>query len=335
VPAFRRVRELLGRQSARTALVVAGLALSALFAYLAVRGVRVSDLRRALGQSDYWWLAPAVAALAFASVLRGLRWQYLFDAATRPPYRPVLAALLIGQFFNNVLPARAGEAARIVYLNQQTRTSRAETVGTVVAERAYDVLSVLVIFFVLLPWLPHVTWVRAAAILGSALFAAMVAAFVVLSVYHARPARWLARKLSWLPFVPVERTERAAENLVHGLAALRRPQLVAAAFVWTITSWVALGFSSWFVMRGFDLGLSPIAALLVTVATGLGMILPSSPAAVGVYEAAVLVGLNPYGVPKPTALSCALVLHALNFFPYLAAGFAILGVRLRAPQAAR
>jgi uncharacterized protein (TIRG00374 family) len=330
-----RVRRLLGGRASRTALVVAGLGLSALFAYLAVRGVRLSELRHALGESNYWWLVPGVAALAFANVLRGFRWQYLFAPETRPPYRPVLAAMLIGQFFNNVLPARAGEAARIVYLNQQTRASRAETIGTVVSERAYDVLSVLVIFFVTLPWLPHVTWVRTAAILASLLFAAMVAVFVVLSVYQARPARWLARKLSWVPFVPVERAERAAENLIHGLAALRRPQLAFAAFAWTIVSWVALGFSTWFVLRGFDLGLSPIAALLVTVAVGLGMILPSSPAAVGVFEAAVLVGLDPYAVPKPTALSCALVLHALNFFPYIAAGLAILGVRLRVPPGAR
>jgi uncharacterized protein (TIRG00374 family) len=325
-----RVRELLGRPAWRTTLVLAGLAVSALFAYLAVRGVRLSEVGHALRESNYWWLLPALAALAFANVLRGYRWQFLFAPETRPPFRPVLSGMLIGQFFNNVLPARAGEAARIVYLNQAAGTSRAETVGTVVAERAYDVLSVLLMLFVLLPWLPHVTWVRAAAILAVALFAGMVAAFVVLTLYHARPARAAARWLGGvLPFLPVERVERAAENLVHGLAALRRPRLVVAALFWTTASWVSLGFAAWFVMRGFDLGLSPVAGMLVMVANALAMILPSSPAAVGVFEAAVLVGLNPYSVGKTQALSYALVLHALNFFPYVAAGLVILGVRVR------
>jgi uncharacterized protein (TIRG00374 family) len=323
------VRELLRGRAGRAALVVVGLACSAVFTYLAVRGVRLNEIWHALRHSDYWWVVPALAALAVGNLLRGFRWQYLFAAETRPPYRPVLAAMIIGQFFNNVLPARAGEAARIVYLNQQARTSRAETVGTVVAERAYDVLSVLLILFVILPWLPHVSWLRAAAILASALFTGMVVAFVVLKVFHARPARWLARRLAWLPFVPVERAERAAENLVHGLAALRRPRLVAAALTWTIASWIALGASAWFLMRGFNLGLSPIAAMLVTIAIALGMILPSSPAAVGVFEAAVLVGLNAYSVPKPEALGYALVLHAVNFFPYIVAGVVILAVRVR------
>jgi uncharacterized protein (TIRG00374 family) len=322
-------RFLQGRGS-RVALVVAGLACSAVFTYLAVRNVRLSELWHSLRHTNYWWLLPAFGALVIGNLLRGFRWQYLFAAETRPPYRPVLEGMLIGQFFNNVLPARAGEAARIVYLNQQARTSRAETVGTVISERAYDVLSVLLILFVTLPWLPHVSWLRAATILASALFAGMVAAFAVLTLYHARPARWLARKLAWLPFVDVERAERAAENLVHGLAALRRPRLVVAAFAWTIASWVTLGMSGWFLMKGFNLGLSPIAAMLVTVAIGLGMILPSSPAAVGVFEAAVLVGMKAYSIPKPEALSYALVLHALNFFPYIAAGVLILTVRVRA-----
>jgi uncharacterized protein (TIRG00374 family) len=324
------VNDLLGRPAWRNTLVLAGLAVSALFAYLAVRGVRLSEIGHALRESNYWWLLPALAALVLANLLRGWRWQYLFARETRPPFGPVVNGMLVGQFFNNVLPARAGEAARVVYLNQSAGSSKAETVGTVVAERAYDVLSVLLILFVLLPWLPHVTWLRAAAILAVVLFLAMFASFVALKLFHARPARAAARWLGRVvPFLPVERIELAAENLVHGLAAIRRPRLVIAALFWTTTSWIALSFSAWFVMRGFDLGLSPIAAVLVMVANALAMILPSSPAAVGVFEAAVLVGLSPYDVPKPQALSYALVLHALNFFPYVAAGIVILGLRIR------
>jgi glycosyltransferase 2 family protein len=300
-----------------------------------VRDVRLSEVWAALRRSNYWWLVPALGALAVANVMRACRWRYLFAKETRPPYRPVLAAMLIGQFFNNVLPARAGEAARVVALKQSAGTSRAEAVGTIVLERAYDILSVLVVLFAMLPWLPHVTWLRAAAILAVALFAAMIAGFVVLAVYGVRPLRALARPLGRLPFIHVGRTEQAAENLVQGFAALRRPRLVAAALAWTIGSWVLLGLSAWFVLRGFDSSLSPVAGMLTMVATALAMVLPSSPAAVGVFEAAVIVGLRAYHLPKSEVLSYALVLHAVNFFPYLVAGFVVLHLHARGVRSRR
>ena len=35
----------------------------------------------------------------------------------RPPLREVTRALLVGYFFNNILPMRAGEAARVISLH--------------------------------------------------------------------------------------------------------------------------------------------------------------------------------------------------------------------------
>ncbi|HKP17236.1 MAG TPA: lysylphosphatidylglycerol synthase transmembrane domain-containing protein [Gaiellaceae bacterium] len=306
------------------ALIVAGFVVSAAFTYLAIRNVHPDRVWRGLRESNYWWVAPSVGLLAVSLALRAWRWQFLFGAATRPPYLPVLSAAILGQFFNNVLPARAGEAARVISLNRSTRVSRAETVATVVVERLYDVLVLLVLLFALLPWLPHVTWVHAAAILALALVAGTAVAVLVLVRFGERPLRFVLRPLARLPFVSLERTEAAAASLVRGTASLHNPWLALVALVLTAVSWVLLGLSAWVLMLGFDLGLSPLAGVLVIVAIGLSMILPSSPAAVGVFEAATLVALNAYGVPKSGALSYALVLHAVNFFPYVGAGAVVL-----------
>jgi len=318
----------------RTLAVWVGLLVSAGFAYLALRDVHLAVVWHGLRRSNYWWLAPALAALALANVVRAVRWRYLFAAESRPPLRNVFSAMLLGIFFNNVLPARAGEAARIVALKQSSGTSRAEAAGTVVLERVYDLLVVLGLLFVLLPWLPHVSWLRAAAILAIGLSGGVVAAFVVLAVYGERLLRTILRPLGRLPLIPLERAEVAAVNLTRGFTALRRLRLAALALATTTLSWLLFGISAWCVMRGFALGLSPVAGMLVIVAVALGMILPSSPAAVGVFEAAVLVALGAYDIPKSQALSYALVLHAVNFLPYIAAGVAVtyvhvLGLRTR------
>jgi uncharacterized membrane protein YbhN (UPF0104 family) len=305
-------------------LIWLGLAVSAVFTFLALRGVQFHQVWDGLRESNYWWAVPSVGLVAVGLAIRALRWQLLFAARTRPPYGPVLAATILGQFFNNVLPARAGELARVIALHQTAGTSRAEALVTVVVERLYDVLALLVMLFVLLPWLPHVTWVRTAALFAIALVSCTVVAIVVLVAFGERPFRFLLRPFARLPFVSLERTEVVAANLVQGAASLRDPWLAAVAALLTAVMWALLALSTWVLMLGFNLGLSPLAGGLVIVAIGLAMILPSSPAAVGVFEAATLVALQAYGIPKSQGLSYALVLHAVNFFPYIVAGLVVL-----------
>jgi len=314
----------LTRSHARRLLVVFGLSVSAAFTYLAVRKVDFDVFWQALRESNYWWLLPALATLAVCVVVRGLRWRFLFTPETRPPLGATLDALLIGLLFNNILPARAGEAMRIVALNQRAGTSRVEALATAATERVYDVLSTLLILFVAAPFLPEVTWIRRAALLAIGLAAAVLAVVVAIRLAGERPVRLLLRPLSLLPGVSLGRTERAASSLVRGLAAIRSPRLALLALVLTTGSWLVLGLSAYFVLRCLDLGVGFGAALLVVVATNLAMVIPSSPAAVGVYEAATQVALRPFGIGDSEALSYAIVLHAVNFLPYLVVGYAVL-----------
>jgi glycosyltransferase 2 family protein len=296
------------------------------FAYLAVRNVDFGELSESLRESNYWWLLPGLAALVVAFLIRAIRWRALFSPETRPALWATIEALIVGHFFNNVLPLRAGEVARIVALHSLGGRSRAETTGTVVVERFFDVLGLLVLLFAALPWFPVVTWLRAAGILAIALTVGLVTAIVVLRIYGERPLRFVFRPLRRLPLLSSERIEAAVRNLMHGLIALRSARIGVTVFLWTLLSWLVLAVSFWLVMLGFDLGLSPVAGLLVVIAVGLSLILPSAPAAVGVFEAAVIVALAAYDVPNAQALSFALVVHALNVLPFILGGLLVIGL---------
>ena len=308
-------------------LGLAGL-ISAAAAYLAVRGARLGEVADALTSTMLIWLVPALAAFVLANGLRVLRWRMLFARETRPGWRPATEAFLVGQFFNVVLLARAGELVRVVALNLRTRTSRAEIFATVVLERVFDVLGLLLLFFATLPWLPEVTWLRAAGALTIGLVVALALGAAALALWGDRPLRVLFAPLSRLPFPSRERTDRAASNVIQGLAGVRSLRLGIVALVSTIAVWIVLGFSCWFIILAFDLGLSPVAGMFVVVAIGLSMVLPSAPAALGVFEAAVVAALAAYGTGPSDALSYALVLHALHVMPFAAVGVLLL-LRLR------
>jgi uncharacterized protein (TIRG00374 family) len=311
----------------RTLLYALVIVLTLVFSVIALRDVDFDRVGTALAHSDYYWLAPALAAFGVATFIRALRWHALFAPGRRPPVRAVGNAMLVGYLFNNILPARAGEAARVVVLRQRARTPTTEVVGTVVVERVFDVLSILVIFFVASHWLPHVSWFHTAAIAAIVLAVGLMAVIAVLVVYGDRPVRYVARPLGRLPLLTAEKVEHAAGDLVHGLAGLHRPWVAIMGFFWSIVAWMLSAVSAWLVTYAFGglhlpgsthLGLD--AGVLVAVALGLAMILPSPPAAVGVFEAAALLALNAYGFSKSQALPYALVLHVLNFVPFLLMG---------------
>jgi hypothetical protein len=285
------------------------------FGYFSIREVRLADTWTALGASNYWWLVPGTATLGIAIALRAIRWRALFDPASRPPLAATARALLVGYLFNNILPLRAGEAVRVVALKRFVPTaSRAETASTVIVERVYDVASLLALLFVALVWLPELSW------MSTAIAALLVAAVVVLTRWRAQVVRLGLRAVGFAPAGARDRSERAVLNVVQGLAGLTRTRVAGAALAWTVASWLVMAVSFWFVMRCFDFGLSPAAGLLVAIATSLSLILPSSPGSLGVFEAAVLIALDAYDVPRAEALSYALVLHAVNFFPFVIAG---------------
>ena len=307
------------RPSRRLIATIATLALAVGFGYLAVRGVHWHKAWVAVEHCHAWWLVPAMVAFAAQTLMRAMRWRSLFAHDRRPPRGPVIEATLVGYLFNNIMPARAGEVARVASLTKRSSTPPAEIVGTVVVERVYDVFAVLLIFFCASPWLPHVSWFGAATILAGVAAAGIAAVVAVLAIYGEQPLQWAARPLARLPRLSAERIEHHVALLANGLSGLRDHRVALEALAWSIAAWMTAALWSWLVLLAFhDLPFS--AGVLVTVAVGLSMIIPSPPAAIGVFEAAGVLALNAYGISKTGALPYAIVLHISNFVPLVASG---------------
>jgi uncharacterized protein (TIRG00374 family) len=308
---------------------VATIAVTLVFSYIALRGIRLGQVWHALRSCEYIWLIPALVAFGLGVVARAMRWRSLFAPRRRPPRTAVLNATMVGYFYNSILPARAGEAARVVVLTQRSSSPPVEIVGTVVLERLYDVVAILVIFFLAVPWLPQVSWFGAAAVASIVLAGLIVAATTVLVVYGDRPVRMLLRPVRRLSWFSGDRLDRVVAELTDGLSGLHRPAVALEAFLWTVLAWMLTAVYAYIVTLAFHLHVPFGCGVLVAVAVGLSMILPSPPAAVGVFEGAALIALKAYGVPHSLALPYALVLHAVSFIPFVLVGVFLLHLNVR------
>jgi uncharacterized membrane protein YbhN (UPF0104 family) len=324
------------RRAARAVVIAGALAVSALFTYLAFRHVDWAQFRDAFEQSNFWWLVPAAAVLAVGVFLRAVRWRLLFPPQSRPALGAVTRALLVGTFFNNVLPARPGEAIRVVTLHQETGTSRAAALATAVTERVYDVGVLLFLLFIAVPWLPEVTWLRRVALVAVVLTAVLAAGIAALARWEDAPVAFLLRPFRRVPAFTQDRIDLLAANVVEGFAAVRRVGIALPALALSFVAILVIAFSYWLVAFAMHLHVGFGAAVLVMVAVNFAMVIPGTPGALGVFEAATVVALHPFGVDRADALSYGIVLHALNSLPFIAIGFVLLhrhGVRaLRAPK---
>ncbi|MGA2319414.1 MAG: lysylphosphatidylglycerol synthase transmembrane domain-containing protein [Solirubrobacteraceae bacterium] len=333
--AWRRSRRRRGWPPARGTLFNLAIALvTVLFCYIALTSINLSLAWHALRTTDYWWLAASLIPFGLGTLARALRWRSLFARGRRPPRGSVTNAMMVGYFYNNIMPARVGEAARVVVLKQRSTTAPVEIVGTIIVERLFDVLAILVIFFAAEPWLPSVSWFGAAALAALVLAALIIGAATVLAVYGERPLRMLLSPLKRLSLFSGERLDHTIAELTHGLSGLRDLRLALEAFAWTIAAWLLTALCAYVVGLALHLHIPFACGVLVAVTIGVGMILPSPPAAVGVFEGAVLIALRAYHIPLSTGLPDAVVLHLVNFLPFVLVGAFLLHYNSRHPRSA-
>jgi uncharacterized protein (TIRG00374 family) len=308
---------------------LAGIVVSVVFGWLAIRGLDFHEVRQAMGRADLAWILAAVLVSVLGVAMRSERWRALFPRASRPGHVPTFWASQIGLLANNVLPLRAGELVRTLALSRESGLRRTAVLATVGVERVFDLAVIAALELAVASQLPDAAVARRFTLLALAILAVAVVVVAVLAIAPAR--RTAGDLLLRLPFL---RTRGAVviDSLRTGLAALRDRQLAAVALLWTLASWLVLAVAGWCVLRAFDLHLPWHAALFLLVAVTFAQAVPASAGSVGVFELAARSALVAYGVPPAVALSAGIVLHAVSALPFIvlgAIGMARLGISRR------
>lgn len=332
------------KQWKRWLLLVLGLGISAYFVYTILPTLNLQSVWLILQRADYWWLIPGVAVYFVAVWARTWRWHYLLRPIQKVSLRELFPVMVIGYMGNNVYPYRAGEFIRAWVLKRNTGVSISATLATVIIERIFDGLVMLIFVFVTLPFAPIPAPYDRVVIWMTVLFFGVLAAFIVLAL---RPA--LARRIyTWIleRLIPVEKARTSvlglADRFMDGLSPLRSPADMAMTLTTSMVVWLTETTKYWLVMHAFSFHVSFFVLMLMTAVVNLATTLPSSPGYVGTFDAPGIEILKIFGVNKDLAGAYTLVLHAALWFPITLLGVYYMfrqGVKwgdfARATQAAR
>ena len=105
---------------------------------------------KALAKSKFWLILPIFFILGLSHFIRALRWRLIMEPlGYKPSIMNTFLAVLIGYLANLAIP-RLGEVLKCTLLAKYEKVPAEKIVGTIVAERAFDVISLGVVFLLAL-----------------------------------------------------------------------------------------------------------------------------------------------------------------------------------------
>jgi uncharacterized protein (TIRG00374 family) len=212
---------------------------------------------------------------------------------------------------------------RAYVLKRNEQVNVAGSLATIVVERVFDGLVMLIFVFVALPFADfHASWLRNIVFFSTLLFWGAFLVFLIMALRPERMRRiYTAVFDTVLPAKLRETALRLADHFMLGLQNLRRPRDLGMTLVSSIFIWLTETTKYWFVMHAFDFHVSFFVLMVMTAIVNLATTLPSSPGYVGTFDTPGIKTLTAYGIKESIAASYTLVLHAALWLPITLLGF--------------
>ncbi len=287
-----------------------GYCLAALALYWVFSKFPFAELIVHLRSLDWWWVSLAIVVDTLVYFLEAWRWKVLLRRVGAPKFWNCLQAVFVGLFVNDILPARTGEVIRCFLLSYKTEVPISLALTSDFIMRIMDGVWVVVIYLLVTYEIgSHVAvngvmWVFALIVLP-------VAALILLVLFHRQKAHYFvsqegvgARFKSLL-----EQLHRLGDwgdlGLSMGIGGLYWAFQIMA--IWAIAR------ADGFYFSGFDM------AYLAVVKT-VGTVIPNAPANVGVFQAAIMRGLEPSLTEPDEAKILAQIIFAFLTLPLILGG---------------
>jgi uncharacterized protein (TIRG00374 family) len=282
---------------------LAGVLVSLVFVYLAVRRVDLQEALRALGGVSPTVLVAAALVFLCGYPIRALRWRRILRAQKALTLRQTLVPVFVGYMANNLLPARAGELYRAHFLGRRARMSRSGAAASIVVERAFDGLMLVVMILLVTALFPGEGFLSAAAFLTGLVFLLLAVGILVYVLLVDRTHAVVDRLLARLPRRFEKSLGERLKLFLHGMRGISTLSGALEVAGYTVVVW-ALEISAYtLAVLAFGVELPASGYLLVYTLAALGTTLPAGPAYVGPYQYAFVLALGVFAVSRETALA--------------------------------
>ncbi len=256
------------------------------------------------------YVLGGVLLYALNTGVRAERWhRLLLSDGAHPQRRDSYALTVVGYTGNNVLPARAGDAVRVLLMAPRAGSSRRTVIGTLLAERLLDLVVIVLLFVVVGYGVLGQLGGGEVAVIGGVTAAGIAGLAVAVAL--------------------LRRNQRLVEMIrpmltsTLGLRGRGGAQLVGMTLlIWLIETfvWMAVGAAA-----GLDMSL--LQGLYLVALASIFSLIPSGPAYAGTQDVAAVVGIKAIGGSGSLAATYLILLRFVLQVPITIGGLVLLAAR--------
>ena len=283
----------------------------------------MSGMLQQLKETHFFWVGLCFIAAIFSHISRAIRWNMLLKPlGHEPSLFLTFYAVMMGYLANLVFP-RAGEVSRCAIISKSKNIPIENVIGTVVAERIIDLLSLLAIVFVtiiiefekLSGFITKIMASKDESTNNHSLLFVILTFFIVLTIVIV-----VFRKKIKSNSI-VQKIIKFGLGFAQGVVSVKDVENKWSFIFHTIVIWLMYYCTVYFLFFAFDttshLGVN--VALALFVIGSMGMVAPV-PGGVGAFHFLVTQGLILYGLSENIAAEFAALAHAIQMFQIIIIG---------------
>jgi uncharacterized protein (TIRG00374 family) len=261
--------------------VFAGVALSALLVYLSIRGIDFRGVADGFRTIHYGYVLPALALLFLMQVLRSVRWGVILSPLAKIDQLSLFSVTSVGFLAIVAIPARLGELARPYLITKKSALKMSSALGTIIVERVFDSLTVLVIAAFVLFFIPLPLWLIRASVLFLLATLALFTVITLLIIKREASLRVLAALTRKLPLRFADGLSRLIGHFIEGFRIMVNPALLISVTGLSFFIWLVNAVAAYLLFLAFGFHLPVAAAFVLMIILIIGIAIPTAPGFIG------------------------------------------------------
>ena len=290
-----------------------GIFFSLFFLWLALRKINFQSIPSNLSEIKPIYFLLLVLSYTLEMVTRTYRWL-IIQEKEKLTFKYSFFGLVLTFFFNNVLPARAGEFFRPYYYAKKGFADSGETLAAVVLERFFDGVMLLTLILISFQNFTSNETLRQASIITT-LFYTIVLIGILIAIFSRKFFEKTTNFIfSFLPTKIGSFFSNLTLKFIDGLSTIKDFKRLIKIVISSTICWLSSVLTIWIGLKAFNLEDNFVIASFILTVLSISSMIPASPGNLGVYEYFCIFTFGVLGHSAEKATAFSIVMHGVQYF---------------------